>query len=223
MSLFTISGFSIIGVLLIILFANIRVQLIYHEEEKRVVITYLGLKKSFDLNERLTEVETAIEEQATQWVHSLDETKSPMKSKQTTKPVSDEPKPKKQSLRQTIHLYFELFRRAKQVALRLTRRFKITVLNLEVTANFEDPMLNAMVYVGLWSVVSSSLLALQQYVKVIKECHYEVKSQFSGNRFFILAECIVTVRIVDIIIVALLSISDIKKIMRTLKQKEEVS
>ena len=251
MSMLTIILVGLVGVVVVGILAQIKLKLIYTEDEKYLLISYLFFKKKFNLQEQMKQVEEEIEQQAKQFFESLndiepqnqeilhqikdnkseksDKKKSVKQSNQTkitkqkennnvkvnkakTKISKEEP-----TLFEKIDNYLQIFTRSKLIIQRFAKRLNVQTLNVFLVANVDDPMLNAMVYASLWTGLSTCLSFVNQYVKKIEQCKYDVSTQFSGNNFFAQLECIVTVRIVDIIIVGILSIKDIRQIIVKLK------
>ena len=127
--------------------------------------------------------------------------------------------PQKQSLRKRIKIGLRLIKIGKRIILRFISRLRIEKLLLDISFNVDDPLTNAMIYANLWPLIGNTLATIQQFVKEIKTCHYDVKTQFTGNDLFVKFECILTVRMVDIIIVLILSVRDFFQTYQLIRKK----
>ena len=74
---------------------------------------------------------------------------------------------------------------------------------------------------ALWTFQANFYAFIERYVKKVDHYHFDVKSKFKGNSLFISLSCILSFRIVDIILVLLLSFKELLTIKRMLKIEEE--
>ena len=125
----------------------------------------------------------------------------------------------KQSILAQIKIGLRLVKIAKRIILRFISRLRIEKVLLDINFNVDDPLTNAMIYANLWPLIGNTLAVIQQSVKEIKKCHYDIKTQFTGNDIFVKFECILTVRMVDIIIVLILSVRDFFQTYQLIRKK----
>ncbi|HAX72296.1 MAG TPA: hypothetical protein DCY20_02095 [Firmicutes bacterium] len=128
--------------------------------------------------------------------------------------------------REKLFLTIKQYKIYLEVGLRILRRFvsRIHIHQLFSYLNFnvEDPMLNGCLLGMAWGVNANVYRFIQTHVKKVNKLDFDVKTQFSGNNIFIKFECIISVRLVDIIMVFLLSLRDLLIIRKTYKLKEDM-
>lgn len=122
-----------------------------------------------------------------------------------------------------MHRKFKLiYKESKKILVRLTRRIKIHELDSVIEFNVDDPMLNGCLIGAIWAVQANIFSFIRRYVKIMEHYHFDVVSQFSGNRIFMDLTCIVSIRIVDIIIVLFSSFKDLMTIKKTIRLEEDL-
>ena len=122
-----------------------------------------------------------------------------------------------------MHRKFKLiYKESKKILVRFTRRIKVHELDSVIEFNVDDPMLNGCLIGAIWAVQANIFSFISRYVKVMEHYHFDVVSQFSGNRIFMDLTCIVSIRIVDIIIVLLSSFKDLMTIKKTIRLEEDL-
>ena len=114
-----------------------------------------------------------------------------------------------------------IVKEAKTILIRLTTRIKIKRLESDIEFSLDDAMTTGCLLGFMWSVQANIYRFIERYVKKIDHYHFDVKSKFSGNSIFLNLSCILSFRIVDIIIVLILSLEELLTIKKMLKLEEE--
>lgn len=144
------------------------------------------------------------------------------RKKQRTKKVKVKKKLDRSYIR-FMHRKFKLiYKELKKVLIRFTRRIRIHELDSVIHLDVNDPMLNGCLIGGIWGLQANIYAFISRYVKVMEHYHFDVKSQFSGNRIFMDLTCIVSIRIVDIIVVLLSSFKELMTIKKTIRLEEDL-
>ena len=125
-------------------------------------------------------------------------------------------------LRKQYYRFKTIYKEAKQILFRLLAKIRIHRLESALHFNVDDPALNAYLIAGFWAIEANIYRWLRKYFKKVNHHKFDVKSQFSGNDIFLEMSCIVSLRIVDIIIVVLFSLKEIFTIKRMLTTEKEV-
>ena len=120
-----------------------------------------------------------------------------------------------------IHRGKVILKEARTVLLRLTTKIRIQKLDSVVEFSLDDAMTTGCLLGVIWGVQANIYRFIERYVKKIDSYHFDVTSKFSGNSIFLNLSCILSFRIVDIIIVLLLSFKELLTIKRMLKLEEE--
>lgn len=115
-----------------------------------------------------------------------------------------------------------IFKEAKIIFYRLLKRIKIYRLDSLLHFNVDDPMLNAQLMAVLWSLEANFYRSLKKKFRRVKDHQFKIKSEFSGQNLFLETSCIVSFRIVDIIVVILCSLKEIFAIKKMVTLEEEV-
>jgi len=115
-----------------------------------------------------------------------------------------------------------IFKEAKIIFYRLLKRIKIYRLDSLLHFNVDDPMLNAQLMAVLWSLEANFYRSLKKKFRRVKDHQFKIKSEFSGQNLFLETSCIVSFRMVDIIVVILCSLKEIFAIKKMVTLEEEV-
>lgn len=151
--------------------------------------------------------------------------------KQKVKKVKKERWVKKKKVKKKLdwsHLRFMyrkfklIYQEAKKILVRFTKRVKIHELDSVIEFNVDDPMINGCLIGAIWTIQANIFSFISRYVKVMEHYHFDVISQFSGNRIFMDLTCIVSIRIVDIIIVLFSSFKELMTIKKTIRLEEDL-
>lgn len=232
---------------LFLIFIKIKVYIIFQDESRYVQIRYLFFKYKIDLRSimkgfdskaesqiekvkdqvTVEKEEEKIEPKTITVVEQSQEYNEPpkkkirrFKKKEKVKEVKQEvSKPK---LRALIRKFKILFRTGKRVLIRMTKKIRVHSLDSVVHFSVDDPMLNGCLIGGVWALQSNIYGMISRYVKAIDDYHFDVLSQFSGNRIFVDFTCIVSFKLVDIIVVLLTSFEDLKVILKTIRTEEDL-
>ena len=132
------------------------------------------------------------------------------------------PKISKEKLRVLIRKFKILFRSGKRVLIRMVKKIRVHSLDSIVHFSVDDPMLNGCLIGGVWALQSNIYGMISRYVKNVDHYHFDVLSQFSGNRIFVDCTCIVSFKLVDIIVVLFKSFKDLKVILQTVRTEEDL-
>ena len=124
-------------------------------------------------------------------------------------------------LKRLFHRGKVIFKECKVVLIRLTTRIKINKLDSLIEFSLNDAMTTGCMLGVIWGFEANIYRVIERYVKKIESYHFDVKSKFSGNSFFLNLSCILSFRLVDIIIVLLLSFKELLTIKRMVKLEEE--
>ena len=124
-------------------------------------------------------------------------------------------------LKRLFHRGKVIFKECKVVLIRLTTRIKINKLDSLIEFSLNDAMTTGCMLGVIWGIEANIYRVIERYVKKIESYHFDVKSKFSGNSFFLNLSCILSFRLVDIIIVLLLSFKELLTIKRMVKLEEE--
>lgn len=114
-----------------------------------------------------------------------------------------------------------IFKECKVILIRLTTRIKINKLDSLIEFSLNDAMTTGCMLGVIWGIEANIYRFIERYVKKIESYHFDVKSKFSGNSIFLNLSCILSFRLVDIIIVLLLSFKELLTIKRMVKLEEE--
>ena len=117
-------------------------------------------------------------------------------------------------LKRLFHRGKVIFKECKVVLIRLTTRIKINKLDSLIEFSLNDAMTTGCMLGVIWGFEANIYRVIERYVKKIESYHFDVKSKFSGNSFFLNLSCILSFRLVDIIIVLLLSFKELLKFKR---------
>lgn len=244
----------LLGIIILLLFIKIKVELFVHNQNGWLELRYLWFKYrlNFDdllsdsmkqeVEQRVHEVKEVTEEKVTKTevekevkvkvepkVLKVDEpTSKGIKTKKVKVRKKEKVKEKKvkkklnlNEIKKMISRGKVILKEAKTVLVRLTTRIRIQKLDSEIEFSLDDAMTTGCLLGLMWAVQANIYRFIQRYVKTIQSYHFDVKSKFSGNSIFLNLSCILSFRIVDIIIVLLLSFKELLTIKKMLKLKEE--
>lgn len=144
------------------------------------------------------------------------------RKKQKAKKVKVKKKLDRSYIRFMYRKYKLIYKESKKVLIRFTRRIRIHELDSVIHFDVNDPMLNGCLVGGIWGLQANIYAFISRYVKVMEHYHFDVKSQFSGNQIFMDLTCIVSIRIVDIIVVLLSSFKELMTIKKTIRLEEDL-
>ncbi|MTL83307.1 DUF2953 domain-containing protein, partial [Turicibacter sanguinis] len=125
-------------------------------------------------------------------------------------------------LRQMIRKFKLLFKTGKRVLVRFTKKIRVHQLDSVIHFSVDDPMLNGCLLGSLWAMQANVYGFISRYVKKVDHYHFDVLSQFSGNRIFVDFTCIVSFKLVDIIVVLLTSFRDLMTILKLIRKEEDL-
>ncbi len=171
------------------------------------------------------EVDSKLEKEITQIKEpTLREEKTKKVKVRKKKKVKDIKVKKKldwKEIKKMIHRGKVILKEAKTILIRLTTRIKVKKLESDIEFSLDDAMTTGCLLGFAWAVQANIYRFIECYVKKIERYHFDVKSKFSGNSIFLNLSCILSFRIVDIIIVLILSLEELLTIKKMLKLEEE--
>ena len=144
------------------------------------------------------------------------------RKKQKTKKVKVKKKLDMSYIRFMYRKFKLIYKVSKKVLIRFTHRIRVHELDSVIHIDVNDPMLNGCLIGGIWGLQANIYAFISRYVKVMEHYHFDVKSQFSGNQIFMDLTCIVSIRIVDIIVVLLSSFKELMTIKKTIRLEEDL-
>ena len=115
-----------------------------------------------------------------------------------------------------------IFKETKLIFYRLLKRIRIYHLDSLLHFNVDDPMLNAQLMAVLWSLEANLHRFIKQRFRRLDKHQFNIKSEFDGQDLFLETSCLVSFRIIDIIVVILGSLKEIFTIKRMINLEEEV-
>lgn len=232
-----------------LIFVKIQVQIVFQDEARFVQVRYLFFKYKMDLNPMIKELEKKAElstdkvkeEVTVKKTEEVVETKTvedkvieeskpsdelPEKKRKRVKKKKrvekTEKKVSRKKLRAMIRKFKVLFKTGKRVLVRFTKKIRVHKLDSVIHFSVDDPMLNGCLIGGLWALQSNVFGFISHYVKRIDSYHFDVLSQFSGNRIFVDFTCIVSFKLVDIIVVLMTSFKDLMTILKIVRKEEDL-
>jgi len=125
-------------------------------------------------------------------------------------------------IRYHYYRFKTIFKRGKYILYRFLSRIRIHKLESILYFSVDEPALNAQLMATIWATEANFYHFIQKHFKKVDSHKFDLKSQFSGNEIFLETSCIISLRIVDIIIVVLWSLKDILKIKRMITLEKEV-
>jgi len=242
-------GYLLIGLLVLLLLLiciQIKVELRVSKDEQWLEVRYFILKFRINLNEILNEKVNAksIKDKSqtqrssneyTDVRFGKEESKTESKNvaqTQRKKKGSKAPKGRRWSKAlKPINLYYFktyfqrfklILKEVKIVLYRLLSRLKIYQLESILYFNVDDPFLNAQLIAVFWTLEANFCRFLHQRFRKVHHHEFNVKSNFSGSDLFLELSCIVSFRIVDIIVVVMSSLKELLTIKRMVTLEKEV-
>ncbi len=247
----------LLGLIIILSFIKIKVELFLNQQDGWIELRYLWLKYRLEMTDFLKD--STKEKVESQFARVQEETKQELtrvEFKETVK-VKKEPivdpspsMPKKEmggtrkkrrkktravkikqkkvtrkldmrAIKSMIRRGKTIFKLSRKVLIRLTNRIRIHRLESMIDFSLDDAMTTGCIIGALWTFQANFYAFIERYVKKVDHYHFDVKSKFKGNSLFISLSCILSFRIVDIILVLLLSFKELLTIKRMLKIEEE--
>ncbi len=234
---------------ILLIFVKIKIRVVFQDESRFVQVKYLFFKYKMDLNPMMKELEKnaelsadkmkdevtvkkeevvvktkTVEQKVIEDSMELDEkpkikVKRVKKKKRVEKTQEKVSRPK---LRQMIRKFKLLFKTGKRVLVRFTKKIRVHQLDSVIHFSVDDPMLNGCLLGSLWAMQANVYGFISRYVKKVDHYHLDVLSQFSGNRIFVDFTCIVSFKLVDIIVVLLTSFRDLMTILKLIRKEEDL-
>lgn len=244
----------LLGIIILLLFIRIKVEIFIQNQNGWVELRYLWFKYRVNVDDVLSQ---SMKEEGSQQIHEVKKvaeekaTKTEVKEvvKVKTKPkvvTVEKPETKGQKvekvtvkkkekvkekqvkhkldfkeIKQMIHRGKVIVKEARTVLVRLTTKIRIQKLDSVIEFSLDDAMTTGCLLGVIWGIQANIYRFIERYVKKIDDYHFDVKSKFNGNSIFLNLSCILSFRIVDIIIVLLLSFKELLTIKRMLKLEEE--
>lgn len=243
-----------LGIITLLLFIRIKVEIFVQNQYGWIELRYLWFKYRVNVDDVLSE---SMKEEGSQQIHEVKkvaeekatktevkeavkvkvkskvltveqpETKGrkvekvTLKKKETVKEKKVKRKLDFKEIKQMLHRGKVILKEARTVLLRLTTKIRIQKLDSVVEFSLDDAMTTGCLLGVIWGVQANIYRFIERYVKKIDSYHFDVTSKFSGNSIFLNLSCILSFRIVDIIIVLLLSFKELLTIKQMLKLEEE--
>ena len=242
----------LLGILILLLFIKIQVEIFVQNQKGWIEFRYLWLKYRVnfadlispsmkqEIEQQAQEAKEITEKKATKTEIEVD-SKLETKMTEVEEPACKEAKTKKvkvrrhkkvkdikvkkkldwKEIKKMIHRGKVILKEAKTILIRLTTRIKVKKLESDIEFSLDDAMTTGCLLGFAWAVQANIYRFIERYVKKIEHYHFDVKSKFSGNSIFLNLSCILSFRIVDIIIVLILSLEELLTIKKMLKLEEE--
>lgn len=242
----------LLGILILLLFVKIQVEVFIQNQKGWIELRYLWLKYRInfadlisssmmqEMEQQAQEVKEVTEKKVTKTEIEVDrkfetkitqvkevplrETKTKKVKVRRQKKVKDIKVKKKldfKEIKMMIHRGKVILKEGKTILIRLTTRIKVRKLESDIEFSLDDAMTTGCLLGFAWSVQANIYRFIERYVKKIEHYRFDVKSKFSGNSIFLNLSCILSFRIVDIIIVLILSLEELLTIKKMLKLEEE--
>ncbi|MCL1950755.1 MAG: hypothetical protein FWF59_13625 [Turicibacter sp.] len=113
-------------------------------------------------------------------------------------------------LRERLYGYLEIYAEGKPLLYRVLKVIKIKKARFRMDYSIDSPDYNAQLMGLLWGIESGIHAILRRRFKKVRHHSFDLKSDFTGNHVKVGLDCVLTVRPVDLIAVALKSLKEIK-------------
>lgn len=122
-------------------------------------------------------------------------------------------------LRVKLHDYLEIFREGKPVLFRLLKKVKIKKARTRLHYSVDSPVHNAQLLGLLWASEANVYGFLRRHFKKVKHHDFDLKSDFTGNHLDVGLDYKVSIRPIDLVTVALKSLTELKTLRKLLANK----
>lgn len=183
----------VVLLMLLLIWVQIKIEIKVTRQERWVEVRYLLLKYRIALE--------------------VDE----IKKLKVFKAKSRKKKQRRLSRTLSINEIKEIVMIVKKILYRFLSCFKINRLDSTLHFSIDDPFINAQLLAVFLAIEANCYRFLQKRLKKTDHHRFNISSQFAGNQLFLETSCIVSVRIGDIMMAALLSLKNILKIKKMIK------
>ena len=215
---------------ILLIFVKIKIRVVFQDESRFVQVKYLFFKYKMDLNPMMKELEKNAELSADKMKDEVTVKKEEVVVKTKTveqKVIEDsmeldeKPKIKVKRVKKKKRVEKTQEKVSRPKLRQMIRKFKL-LLDSVIHFSVDDPMLNGCLLGSLWAMQANVYGFISRYVKKVDHYHLDVLSQFSGNRIFVEFTCIVSFKLVDIIVVLLTSFRDLMTILKLIRKEEDL-
>jgi len=122
-------------------------------------------------------------------------------------------------LRSKLHHYLEIAVEGKPVLFRILKKIKIKRAQTKLHYSIDSPVHTAQLMGLMWASEANVHAFLRRHFKKVQHHDFDLKSDFTGNHLDVGLDYVITIRPIDLVVVALKSLTELKTIKKMLSNK----